>query len=61
MVGVNSICLTCPELCGNCAIPQNFHGRKLGQVKVFYTVLLWLGNTVTDSGNVFKFFQNLRN
>ena len=24
-----------PKLCGNCAIPQNFHARKLGEIMVF--------------------------
>ena len=27
-----------PKLCGNCASPQNFHTRKLGQITAFYTV-----------------------
>ena len=27
-----------PILCGNCAFPQNFHTRKLGEITVFYTV-----------------------
>ena len=26
------------KLCGNCAFPQNFHTRKLGEITVFYTV-----------------------
>ena len=25
-------------LCGNCAIPQNFHTRKLGEITKFYAV-----------------------
>ena len=24
-----------PKLCGNCAFPQNFHTRKLGQIRYF--------------------------
>ena len=24
-----------PKLCGTCAIPQNFHARKLGEIMVF--------------------------
>ena len=28
-----------PKLCGNCAFPQNFHSRKLGELMVFYAVL----------------------
>ena len=27
-----------PKLCGNCAFPQNFHTRKLGENTVFYAV-----------------------
>ena len=26
------------KLCGNCAFPQNFHTRKLGEIMVFYAV-----------------------
>ena len=26
-----------PKLCGNCALPRNFHTRKLGEITVFYT------------------------
>ena len=26
------------KLCGNCAFPQNFHTRKLGEIKVFFAV-----------------------
>ena len=28
-----------PKLCGNCAFPQNFHTRKLGEISVFYAVV----------------------
>ena len=27
-----------PKLCENCAFPQNFHKRKLGEITVFYAV-----------------------
>ena len=27
-----------PKLCGNCAFPQNFQIRKLGQIMAFFTV-----------------------
>ena len=27
-----------PKLCENCAFPQNFHIRKLGEITVFYAV-----------------------
>ena len=27
------------KLCGNCSFPQNFHTRKLGEIKVFFVVL----------------------
>ena len=25
-----------PKLCGNCAFPQNFHTKKLGEITVFF-------------------------
>ena len=28
-----------PKLCGNCAFPQNFPTRKLGEITVFYAVV----------------------
>ena len=28
------------KLCRNCAFPQNFHTRKLGEILVFYAVML---------------------
>ena len=34
-----------PKLCGNCAFPQNFHTRKLGEIRIFCAVLdfkVWL-------------------
>ena len=30
-----------PKLCINCALPQNFHTRKLGEIKVFYAALFF--------------------
>ena len=27
-----------PKLCGNCAFPQNFHTKKLGEITAFYAV-----------------------
>ena len=27
-----------PKLCGNCAFPQNFHTKKVGEITVFYVV-----------------------
>ena len=29
-----------PKLCGNCAFPQKFHTRKLGEIMVFFTVII---------------------
>ena len=29
----------CTKICGNCAFPQNFHKRKLGEIMVIYAVL----------------------
>ena len=28
------------QLCGNCAFPQNFHTKELGEITVFYAVEL---------------------
>ena len=30
------------KLCGNCAFPQNFHTRKLGEITIFYAVQAFL-------------------
>ena len=41
-----------PKLCGNCAFPQNFYARKLGNISVFYPIdiyLLKVRNTRTRS------------
>ena len=33
-----------PKLCGNCAFPQNFNTKKLGEITVFFAVLpFWKG------------------
>ena len=29
-----------PKLCGNCAFPQNFHTRKLGEITPFFAVFI---------------------
>ena len=44
-----------PKLCGNCAFPQNFHTRKLGEITVFFAV------NVTDSESLNFNDQILRN
>ena len=33
-----------PKLCENCAFPQNFHTRKLGEITVFYALRLKVVN-----------------
>ena len=30
----------CTKLCGNCFFPQNLHTRKLGEITIFFEVLL---------------------
>ena len=37
----------CPKLCGNCAFPQNFNPRKLGEILVFYVVWVNLPTRVS--------------
>ena len=32
------LCICILKLCGNCAFPQNFHTRKLGEITVFNVV-----------------------
>ena len=27
-----------PKLCGNCAFPENFYTKKLGEIRVYYAV-----------------------
>ena len=34
-----------PKLCGNCAFPQNFHTRKLGETTAFHKVFASHGLT----------------
>ena len=38
-----------PKLCGNCAFPQNFHTRKLGEITVFFAMLLFITITLLIS------------
>ena len=38
-----------PKLCGNCAFPQIFHTMKLGEISVFFAVLVF------DSLNLFLY------
>ena len=38
----------CPKLYENCAFPQDFHTRKLGETMVFYAVTsVWIQSTKT--------------
>ena len=39
------------SICGNCAFPQNFHTRKLGEIRIFYAVLLTKQSTNTQYFN----------
>ena len=39
-----------PKLCGNCAFPQNFRTRKLGEITVFYAVVIAFKDTC--EGNI---------
>ena len=43
-----------PKLCGNCAFPQNFHTRKLGEITVFYAVF------ITKAAQLFDMTQILQ-
>ena len=38
---------TRPKLCGNCAFPQNFHTRKLGEITAFYAAAIDIFNGFT--------------
>ena len=44
-----------PELCGNCAFPQNFYTRKLGEITVF----ILNGRSRKRSRGVFRTQLNL--
>ena len=35
-----------PKLCENCAFPQNFHIRKLGEIRAFYAVEHFQGSVI---------------
>ena len=44
-----SLNTNCPKLCGNCALPQNFHIRKLGEITVFFADAIKTNRTVASS------------
>ena len=46
-----------PKLCGNSAFKQNFHTSKLGEITVFFTVLMNIHLTGCDLTKTFN-FQN---
>ena len=47
------------KLCGNCAFPQNFHTRKLGEMSVIYAIMYCVyENTIREYDTN---FYNLRN
>ena len=54
-----------PKLCGNCAFPQNFHTRKLGEITVFFSVYEkhaknnLLNGKRRISGNIFEINADL--
>ena len=37
-----------PKLCGNCAFPQNFHTRKLGEITRFFAVVIIVIKSLID-------------
>ena len=46
-----------PKLCGNCAFPQNFYTRKLGEITVFFAVDIkrkWKNNDNINQINKYK-------
>ena len=46
------------KLCRNCAFPQNFHTRKLGEITVFSAVLVWAQTFEKTRRNInFDVFQ----
>ena len=48
-----------PKLCRNCAFPQNFHTKKLGEIALFYVVVVF--TLQLSPGMKFHFCQNDRN
>ena len=36
-----------PKLCGNCAFPQNCHTRELGEITVFFAVIIFPFETLS--------------
>ena len=51
-----------PKLCGNCAFPQNFHTRKLGEITVLYAVPVQINGLESSTRDKGKFgdFRCLR-
>ena len=49
----NSKNTICPKFCGNCALPQNFHTRKLGETTVYYAVTIIIIIIINMKGSFF--------
>ena len=41
-----------PKLCGNCAYPQIFHTRKLGEITVFHAICTFKNDLSITGANV---------
>ena len=48
----HSFCMNCAKQCGNCAFPQHFHTRKLGEILVFYAVFILKADLLTISPSI---------
>ena len=38
---IPQLCENYAKLCKNCAFPQNFHTKKLGEITIFYALLIF--------------------
>ena len=51
-----------PKLCGNCAFPQNFHTRKLGEITDFHKMVVSiLKHTLHTSAPIELVYRDCKN
>ena len=51
-----------PKLCGNCAFPQNFHTRKLGEITDFHKMVVSiLKHTLHRSAPIELVYRDCKN
>ena len=49
-----------PKLWGNCAFPQNFHTRKLGEITVFFAVNVTDSESLNFNGHILRNYREVK-